>query len=488
MARFATKSVPRASVPNAINLAGGEAHTMSPKLEFASALSTSFLADSYYASAATQVGRIADLAQRLDDPLFAAKAAVFNRRLNGLRSVSHLVAGELAKRKDVKGLPWLRAFYRQVVVRPDDITETLAYLKAHGAPDLRKLSNALKRGFGDALTRFDAYQLAKYAQASKDVSMVDAVNLLHPKSTPALQALMKGTLGPAETWEAKLSATGKRASAEGLTEDQTRDAKGQVWLDLLQAKKLGYLATLRNLRNIADQSPEALDLALPFLTNPNAVANSKVFPFQFFTAMEAIAGTKADMPKVRRALNEAMDLSMANVPAFDGPTLIALDNSGSMAGRPALIAALFAAVLFKSQKDADVLVFSDSAVQVRANPGDSLQTLAKAFKGANRPAGTNFHAIFQTATRAYRRIIILSDMQAWVGGHTPASSHKDYKRRFNADPTIISFNLNAQDGTMQFPEVKVCALAGFSDTVLGLMEKLERDPAALVHEIEAVEL
>ena len=41
---------------------------------------------------------------------------------------------------------------------------------------------------------------------------------------------------------------------------------------------------------------------------------------------------------------------------------------------------------------------------------------------------------------------------------------------------------------MQFPESKVCALAGFSDTVLGLMAKLEKDPQALVSEIEAVEL
>ena len=52
----------------------------------------------------------------------------------------------------------------------------------------------------------------------------------------------------------------------------------------------------------------------------------------------------------------------------------------------------------------------------------------------------------------------------------------------------MSFNLNSQDGTMQFPEHRVAALAGFSDTVLGLMEKLEKDPQALVHEIMAVDL
>jgi hypothetical protein len=408
--------------------------------------------------------------------------------MNGLRSVSHIVAGELATRQDVKGAAWLRAFYRKVVMRPDDITETLAYLKQKD-PKLRKLSNALKRGFGDALTGFDAYQLAKYLRADKDPSLIDAVNLLHPKSTAALKALMTGTLAPADTWETRMTQAGQKAKAEGMTNEQKADLKGQAWTELLTARKLGYLACLRNLRNIATEAPEAMPLALAFLTDPRQVEKSMVMPFQFFTAAEAVVGSKAASNDVRNALNKAMELSLSNVPEFDGDTLIALDNSGSMNGRPSLIAALFAAVLYKSQKSADVLVFSDSAVYVtKANPGDSLQTLANTFKGANRPAGTNFHSIFQTAHKAYKRIVVLSDMQAWVGGNTPVSSLTAYKQKFGVNPLIYSFNLNSQDGTMQFPENKVFALAGFSDTVLGLMKNLEKDPQALIHEIEAVTL
>ena len=487
MARFATRNTP-AFAPDAVNLAGGQAHKMSPKLEFASALMTSFLTDTFYQSAQVSVDRIAALAAQLDDPLFAAKAAVFTRRENGLRSVSHLVAGELAKRKDVKGASWLRKFYRRVVRRPDDVLEILAYLQAHGQPDLRKLSNAMKRGLGDALSAMDAYQLAKYKGDGKAVTMIDAVNLLHPKSTSALAALMKGELKPAETWEVKMTQAGQTAAKEGMTEAQKTELKGAAWMDLLKTRKLGYLACLRNLRNIAEQAPEALPLALEFLTDPKQVEKSLVFPFQFFTAAEALTNTKAATNAVRNALNKAMELSLSNVPVFEGPTLIALDNSGSMDGRPSLIAALFAAVLFKSQKDADVLVFSDSATRVHANPGDSIQTLANVFKGSCRPAGTNFHSIFQTAARPYARIVILSDMEAWVGGNTPARTFQAYKSQFKCDPRIITFNLNSTSGTMQFPEPKVACLAGFSDTVLGLMKKLESDPNAMVTEIEAVEL
>ena len=487
MARFSPRK-PLTTAPDAVNLAGGQAHAMSPKLEFTSAVLTCWTTDTFYKTGDADVNRIATLAQSIGDPLFAAKAAVFTRRDNGLRSVSHLVAGELATRVDVKGAPWLRKFFSKVIVRPDDITETLAYIKTHGNPKLRGLSNALKRGFAEALGRFDAYQLGKYLRTDRDPNLIDAVNLLHPKSTPALQALMTGVLKAPDTWEVGMTAVGKAAKAAGATEAQKEEMKAQVWLDLLQAKKLGYLACLRNLRNIAEQSPEALKLALEFLTNENAVKSSKVFPFQFFTAAEALQGSKGATNEVRKALNTAMELSLSNVLEFEGKTLIALDNSGSMQGRPSLIAALFAAVIFKSQKDAEVMVFSEDAVMVNANPGDSLQTLANVFKGANRPCGTNFHSIFTRARHGYSRVIILSDMQAWIGHHTPAQSFKEFKSRTSCNPSVISFNLNSQDGTMQFPESKVCALAGFSDTVLGLMAKLEKDPQALVHEIEAVEL
>jgi len=43
MARFATKAVSTVNVPNTVNLAGGQAFTMSSKLEFATALLTSLI-------------------------------------------------------------------------------------------------------------------------------------------------------------------------------------------------------------------------------------------------------------------------------------------------------------------------------------------------------------------------------------------------------------------------------------------------------------
>jgi hypothetical protein len=114
------------------------------------------------------------------------------------------------------------------------------------------------------------------------------------------------------------------------------------------------------------------------LVDDRLIAKSLVLPFRFLTALEAIE--KSGLPRVGdvlAALSEAVDKSLANVPAFDGRTLIALDGSGSMNGRPLAIGSLFAAVLAKANAGATVMVFSDDAEFVAINRRDSTLSLAR---------------------------------------------------------------------------------------------------------------
>jgi hypothetical protein len=89
--------------------------------------------------------------------------------------------------------------------------------------------------------------------------------------------------------------------------------------------------------------------------------------------------------------------------------------------------------------------------------------------------------------RAYDRVIILSDMQGWLGHYTPEKNFRRYCERTGASPTVYSIDL-AGYGTLQFPERKVVALAGFSERVFDLMAMIEREPAALFADIDAIEL
>ena len=157
-----------ANQPTATNFAGGEAFLESPKLELASILLASFATDEFYRSGGATIERIRALVGAIPDREFSARAAVLARREYGMRTVSHVVAAELAH--SVKGAGWTKRFFAEVVQRPDDATEVAAYyLGRYGKP----FPNSLKKGLALGLAKFDAYQLAKYRAENATVKLVD---------------------------------------------------------------------------------------------------------------------------------------------------------------------------------------------------------------------------------------------------------------------------------------------------------------------------
>lgn len=458
------------------NLAGGEAFAQSRALELVSILLTSFAGDTYYRSADDTAARLAALVG--DDPEFSARAILYARNQFGMRSISHVGASHLAP--FASGKAWAPAFYKALVRRPDDMLETVAYHRGRG----EKLSGAMKKGFAAAFDKFDAYQLGKYRGDGKAYRLLDLANLLHPTPTErnaeALKALMNDELRAEGTWEMMLTQAGQNAE----TPEQKAALKAGVWLQLLTGKKLGYFALLRNLRNIIQQAPKAVPLALAQLVDPELIRKSLVLPFRFSTAYRELMNAQG--PEARQAvlaLGRAADISLANVPKLEGRTLVALDVSGSMNGRPAEIGALFAAVFAKAM-NADLLTFDDRATFRQIDAGNSTLSIAEGLRFYG--GGTSFHCIFEAmGSTPFDRVIILSDMQAWVEsasyGHpgNPSASLAAYRRASGCDPAIWSFDLKGY-GTLQFPERKVRALSGFSEKLLELMPVLESDPQALV--------
>lgn len=461
------------------NLAGGEAYKQSPELELVSILLTSFANDTFYRSANDTFGQLKALIERCDKK-FVAQAAIYARTQFGMRSITHVVASELAKH--LSGIEWAKDFYDKIVYRPDDMMEILSYHAANNG----KIPNSIKKGFAKAFDKFDKYTLAKYRGESKGYKLVDIVNLVHPipteKNTEAINALVKGELKSFDTWESELTKAGQTAT----NEEEKADFKKDVWVKLVTEKKIGYFALLRNLRNIIEQAPEVINQALETLTNEAMIKKSLVLPFRFTTAFEEIA--KLNDGKIVRtalmALNKAVDIAVSNVPVFDGDTLVVLDVSGSMAGKPAQIGALFSAILIKSN-NADFMTFSDGASYRNVNPMDSTITIANSIRFAS--GGTNFRAIFQVANKKYDRVIILSDMQGWIGHETPTREYNVWKNATGANPFVYSFDLNSY-GTMQLPEQNVFCIAGFSEKVFEIMKYMETDKKALLNTIKAVQI
>ncbi|MFN4079963.1 MAG: TROVE domain-containing protein [Saprospiraceae bacterium] len=504
MARF---NAIKTSTSKTENLAGGQAYRMSHEAELVNILLNCFLDDQFYRSAEDTMKRIVKLLIPVN-PEFVAKAAVYARREFGLRSVTHFIAAEMVAA--ASGKAWGAKFYDRIVRRPDDMLEIMAAFRAIGSLNP---TNAMKKGFAKAFDRFDSYQLAKYRGVNREIKLVDIVNLVHPKPTiknvKALKALMADELRNTKTWEAMLTKAGQSAE----NEVQKTEMNAEAWRSLLSEGRLGYLALLRNLRNILNADVKLIPLAAEALTNEAAIRGSLVMPFQIFTAYKVVeefllASNKSDLkmrkkrkvkrPDTRiillRAIGKAMEISLSNVPKFDGKTLVVLDDSGSMtcqmrknySSRTCIeIGALFAAALVHAN-DADLMRFSDNASYVKAHVKRGYGKFVKLVKYLiqnARSGGTNFHSIFQCANQAYRRIIILSDMQGWVGSDAPNATFEEYRRTHKASPYVYSFDLTGY-GTIQLPDNKTFLMAGFSDKIFDVMKHMETDRISMVKMIK----
>lgn len=446
-------------VRNTRNLAGGKAFTMAPALELVHAVLTTFLEDKFYETGNQRLARIQELVQKVaetkDGPEFVAKLAVVARGEFNLRSVSHVLIGELAQIH--RGDDLVKRAIIEIAERPDDLTEIASYV---GLP----LPKQVKRGIRNALLNFDSYSLAKYRGDGKELSLVDPFNLTHPKvqhankeQKKAWADLMKGELKNTETWEAKISATKGDAGQ-----------KTEAWEDLVISGKLPYMALLRNLNNLikSDVSVKAINAAVKKLTDPEAVLYSKQIPFRFLTAYNVVSGSRV----LRDAVSDAMDIAVGNVQPFKGKTLIALDVSGSMKA-VADKAGILAAVLIKANKDADVVVYNTRLERIEPSSRVPVVDMANGLL-AKCEGGTNTDLVFDSSNKQYNRIVIISDNESWKGFGVQ-SAYLNYKRRTGADPYIYAIDI-AGYGTTEIKGDRVCHLAGFSDKILDFIGAVEK--------------
>lgn len=475
MGKFNSKKV--SQVKETVNYAGGQAFEKTAEVELVSILLTSFVQDQYYKSSGDTMKRVSELLSKVD-PKFAAKAAIYARNEFGMRSITHVLTVEIAKY--LSGKEWSKKFYEDIVRRPDDMTEIISYYFTKNKG--KSLPNSLKKGFAKAFDKFDGYQLAKYKGEGKEVSLIDIVNLVHPKATAknkkALDELVNGTLKNTKTWEAKLSNAGQKAE----NNKQKEELKAEAWRELVMSKQIADLALIRNLRNIMTQAPDCVDAACELLRDEKRIKNSLTMPFQYVTAIDEVnkvGGTHAR--KIVAALEDAIEISCANVPKMPGKTCVIYDRSGSMRGQPTKIGGLFAAVLAKAN-NADVILFGTDAKYVDYKLRDSIFSIGNSFNQVDL-GGTKYQKFFELMNQKYDRLIVLSDGEAWGQYESSQHYYNEYKKRHGANPYLYNFDL-AGNPTVQFRGNRVIALAGFSEKIFDLMKVAEQDINVLTNTIK----
>ena len=476
MSKFNSKS----ATIKTVNKDGHAAYSMPDKEKLVTQVLTSFFNESkfYGDNSDDMLETIRRVAQT--SPEFIAKLAAFARQEFNMRSVAHVLTACLANEKH--GKPYVRNSVWRVCQRGDDLTEIMSfYLATFGKP----IPNALKRGINDVLGRMDEYSLAKYKGTSNGVKMRDLLCLCHPKPRNDAQSdlwkrLLENRLETPMTWETQLSANGNNR---------------ETWEALIDSGKVGYMALLRNVRNIIQANPRNIEKVWQTIEDPDAVRRSRQLPFRFLSAYKAIQGIGGS--RALDALEHAVSESVLNMPVMRGTTVIAVDVSGSMSSRVSEksdvtcgeIAMLLGIIANRICENSVFYTFDDKITRASIPRSTSI-LYATTHIGMNGGA-TNMELPFKAMQHQNveaDRIIFLSDNQCNRGesywyNKTVQSAADEYRKATGNDLWVHAIDLQGY-GTQQFHGPKTNIIAGWSEKVFTFIKLAESGVGSLEKTIE----
>ncbi|WP_207532436.1 TROVE domain-containing protein [Desertivirga arenae] len=491
------------------NHEGEKAFAVNARMELYSLVVTWSLNDSFYEKNEERLLRLRDLIAK-NNPLFVAKLALYARHKMYMRSVPLLLITELAKIHSGDNL--ISQVVPKVVSRADEITELLACYQMMndrtGVKKLNRLSKQLQKGLSVAFNNFDEYQFAKYNRNTA-IKLRDALFLVHPKAKDEAQQLIfdkivKDDLETPYTWETEFSSLGQQQFANDKVKLKAFKAK---WEELINSGKLGYMALLRNLRNIleAGVSYESIRKACEVLSSEKQVANAKQFPFRYLSAYrELLTVSNGFGGEVLEALEKAVQASAINIKGFDPETkvLLACDVSGSMqmpvsAKSKVLLydVGLMLAMLLQNRcKNVVTGMFGDTWKTIAVSKSNILGSVQEFYRREGEVGySTNGYLVVQDILNRrvkMDKVMLFTDCQLWNSyGNTHIESlWKRYKSEVAPEAKLYLFDLKGYGNTpVRLEKDSVFMIAGWSDKVFEVLAALEKGDSA-VHEIEKMEI
>jgi hypothetical protein len=460
-----------------LNKAGHVAFKMELKEKLITEVLTSFFNEGkFYGDNSLEI--VKDLRQIIKiDPKFIANLAIYARKEIHLRSISHVIAGELAH--DVQGKKYVRRVLNQIVERVDDMAEILSYyLNVYGKP----IPNSLKKGLSDCFLRFDEFSFAKYNR-EKQIKLKDIVNLVHPKPNNLEQSsmfkrLLEDKLTTPFTWETVLSSEGNNK---------------ETWGKLIESNKLGYMAILRNLRNIIKAGPDNINMVYEVLENENRVKKSKQLPFRYYSAYKVLSNEGLGTSRIYDVLENAIRYSTRNIDKLKGKTFISTDVSGSMSYNVSKksdmtcgeIGILLMAIANSICDEAITSTFDTKFKIAPLAAGNGIISNAKSIKQTWGGTDISLPIRYLLDNRVYvDRIIILSDNEINRGYDRLCQDLIDeYRAKVNSNVWVHAIDLVGY-GTQQFKGEKVNIIAGWNEKILEFIPNVENGLSNIKDTIE----
>src|SRR5687768_1633798 len=321
---------------NARNEEHAPAYALPPKHQLAQYAATGCLNTTFYVSAREQLKQVLELCVDLDAE-FIAKTAVFCRERGYMKDMPALLCALLS----VKDRELLNIVFPRVIDNAKMLRNFVQIMRS-GVVGRKSLGSAPKRLVREWLDARNPETLFK-SNVGQDPSLSDIVKMVHPKpKDETREALFGYFIGREYAFEALPEVV---RNFEAYKKGESREVP-DVPFQMLTALELGtaewtaiarrapWQMTRMNLNTFARHGvfiQEGMtELIAERLRDPEKVAKARVFPYQLLSAYAMAKSNEKIPPEICEALQEAMEIAIANVPGIKGRVYVCPDVSGSM--------------------------------------------------------------------------------------------------------------------------------------------------------------
>jgi 60 kDa SS-A/Ro ribonucleoprotein len=513
-------AAPTIAAADTTNHAGGVAYALAPKAALAQMVVTGVFNDTFYTDASSQLAEARSLVGQVE-PEFLAKLAVYAREKAFMKDMPAYLAATLASR-DVGLLT--KVFGR--VVDNGKMLRNFVQMVRSGQVGRKSLGSRPKKLVAGWLTAANDAQLLS-ASVGNAPSLADVVRLSHPKAGEASRDAFFGYVLGRKVEPAALPMAVRQL--EAFRKGESTEVP-KVPFELLTslplsaadwktiARNASWTQTRMNLntflRHGVFDDRAMVTLIAERLRSPEQVARAKVFPYQLLAAYKNVNDA---MPSaIVNALQDAMELAVENVPAFDREVAMLVDTSGSMKDpvtgnrgtattkvRCVDVAGLFASAVLRKNPDATVVPFDTRVHEAKLNSRDAIVTNASKlaqFGGGGTDCGCALAELNRRGSRA-ELVVYVSDNESWVNsnrstywgrsrGTAVMEQWAQYKRRV-PKAKLVCIDITPNTTSQAKESHDILNVGGFSDEVFNVVARFARGELTAAHwvgEIEKVQL
>jgi 60 kDa SS-A/Ro ribonucleoprotein len=544
---FASKRGATAPEADTRNEAGGLAYSRTPKGALAQLAATGSLGSAFYADAKTQLDEVLSrLNSEAITPEYVAKLAVYAAERAYMKDMPALLCAWL-RNQGAEGVTALDRVFPRVITNGRMLRNFVQILRSGQTGKHKSIKGAAKRLVNAWLKNRKDWALFKDS-VGNDPSLADIIKMARPKAGESARAALYGYLiGKVKADDERLPEIVRQYEAFKADPKNTpipdvefrmlsgMDLSAEQWAEI--AKSGRFHQTRMNLNNYARHGvfkvPGMVDEIAAKLRDPESIKKAKVFPYQLMAAYLATTGgiesqyssyyARAEKPQVevpmavKEALQDALDISTENVPAFGGKVLVGLDVSGSMhspvtgqrgAGQTTSVqcvdvAALFASIIMRQNKDADILGFTTSVHATNLNPRDSVITNAKILRKLPSGGTDCSVALHNWNERKVTGdlVVIISDSESWAdtlnyrrrawGSGTGLMNEWESFKARNPKAKLVCIDLQPYASAQALDREDILLVGGFSDAVFDIIHQFSEGKLSQenwVSEIEKTEL